>query len=497
MATFRNKTTSEGVIILWKPYPEHGRPSTYQVKDNAVELLSNLGFEVPNPGDEVEVPWSVCRPLRILDDLYFKNKQSENIDPDDIGDFNDEEFAEELSKRQKNRLGKYISDHQNCGEYSDELGNEVSSVSTSGGDKKKDDLDNSSSLSPGDILTAEVSSVSDSGNGIIDTRGGQVDSKNGAIRTDASHINIGPIKESAKGEYVKIEIINKMFAVCVNKTMRSEAYMSVFRKTAHVKINEYTNPEINSVQFCVECGSPAIIIVEDRWRCGTCDEEFDKEALNNHWPEFSSEEVDPPESNSGEGDLPAKGDVLIDVSLTHDDRGNGCLECNSRVKVTGNFNYDELYDVRVKTRRSGYVVTNVVADKNDYDSNEVVEFPNNTESKSIGQLEREAKKASRQHVSGDSETTSVVTTYSRSQKVKDYVMARADGVCEMCDNPAPFTSESGDPYLQAHHIHELSEGGSDSPDNVAAICPNCHYEIHHGKNGEKQNQQLSKQMVGN
>jgi 5-methylcytosine-specific restriction protein A len=28
----------------------------------------------------------------------------------------------------------------------------------------------------------------------------------------------------------------------------------------------------------------------------------------------------------------------------------------------------------------------------------------------------------------------------------------------------------------------LSEDGPDTPDNVAAVCPNCHRELHHGGN---------------
>ncbi|TKX46352.1 hypothetical protein EXE41_10095 [Halorubrum sp. SD690R] len=81
-------------------------------------------------------------------------------------------------------------------------------------------------------------------------------------------------------------------------------------------------------------------------------------------------------------------------------------------------------------------------------------------------------------------------TYNRSQAVKEYVKSRADGVCEGCHEPAPFTSKTGEPYLHAHHIHELSDGGSDTPDTVIALCPNCHYRVHHGKDGKKYNKEL-------
>lgn len=80
--------------------------------------------------------------------------------------------------------------------------------------------------------------------------------------------------------------------------------------------------------------------------------------------------------------------------------------------------------------------------------------------------------------------------YSRSSAIRDYVMARADGICEGCGEPSPFKSKSGEPYLHSHHIHELSDGGSDTPDTVVALCPNCHYRVHHGVSGNKFNREL-------
>ena len=69
----------------------------------------------------------------------------------------------------------------------------------------------------------------------------------------------------------------------------------------------------------------------------------------------------------------------------------------------------------------------------------------------------------------------------RSAAVKEYALKRADGICECCDNPAPFKKSNGDPYLEVHHIKRLSDGGPDKPEWVAAVCPNCHGEAHHGE----------------
>ncbi len=72
------------------------------------------------------------------------------------------------------------------------------------------------------------------------------------------------------------------------------------------------------------------------------------------------------------------------------------------------------------------------------------------------------------------------TVFVRSRDVRDYVLARANGICEACGEPAPFTTATGRPYLEAHHIRRLSDGGPDDPRHVGGICPNCHRRAHHG-----------------
>lgn len=72
------------------------------------------------------------------------------------------------------------------------------------------------------------------------------------------------------------------------------------------------------------------------------------------------------------------------------------------------------------------------------------------------------------------------TVFVRSRDVRDYVLARADGICEACGVAAPFKTATGRPYLEAHHIRRLSDGGPDDPRHVGGICPNCHRRAHHG-----------------
>jgi cytochrome c553 len=42
-------------------------------------------------------------------------------------------------------------------------------------------------------------------------------------------------------------------------------------------------------------------------------------------------------------------------------------------------------------------------------------------------------------------------------------------------------------YLEIHHIRSLADGGADHPPNVAAVCPNCHSHVTHGKDADDYN----------
>lgn len=91
---------------------------------------------------------------------------------------------------------------------------------------------------------------------------------------------------------------------------------------------------------------------------------------------------------------------------------------------------------------------------------------------------------------GKTEQSAIRSLYARSKAVKDYVLMRADGICECCLKPAPFTRHNGSPYLEPHHTTRVSDGGPDHPRFVGAVCPSCHREIHYGKDGESKNSLL-------
>ncbi|CAD5270293.1 MULTISPECIES: HNH endonuclease [Halomonadaceae] len=66
----------------------------------------------------------------------------------------------------------------------------------------------------------------------------------------------------------------------------------------------------------------------------------------------------------------------------------------------------------------------------------------------------------------------------RSPYIAAYAKRRANGHCELCQQPAPFETRKGEPYLECHHIKWLSKGGDDSIENTVALCPNCHRKMH-------------------
>ena len=72
----------------------------------------------------------------------------------------------------------------------------------------------------------------------------------------------------------------------------------------------------------------------------------------------------------------------------------------------------------------------------------------------------------------------VVKAYERNPYVAEFAKRRANGVCELCQQPAPFLNKNGEPYLETHHIKWLANGGEDTIENTVALCPNCHRKMH-------------------
>jgi len=71
--------------------------------------------------------------------------------------------------------------------------------------------------------------------------------------------------------------------------------------------------------------------------------------------------------------------------------------------------------------------------------------------------------------------------FRRNPDVIAEVRKRANGKCERCKADAPFLSTKDHrPFLEVHHVIQLSQGGKDMVENAVALCPNCHRELHYG-----------------
>ncbi len=88
------------------------------------------------------------------------------------------------------------------------------------------------------------------------------------------------------------------------------------------------------------------------------------------------------------------------------------------------------------------------------------------------------KKVAKQNIERGSYRKTTTKQYGRDAKLARFTRLSANGVCELCGQPAPFNDKNGEPYLESHHIDWLERGGSDTPDNTAALCPNCHKKMH-------------------
>lgn len=136
--------------------------------------------------------------------------------------------------------------------------------------------------------------------------------------------------------------------------------------------------------------------------------------------------------------------------------------------------------------RRAYIFHLEIEDGQSYEAKpEVIRIisPKELKKKTVGELRdiarRKAPKASER-------TIRKAYVSQRAQAIKLYALARANGCCEGCNNPAPFKAKKG-PYLEVHHMKRVADGGADLPENVVALCPNCHRRTHYSLDGNEFN----------
>jgi hypothetical protein len=70
----------------------------------------------------------------------------------------------------------------------------------------------------------------------------------------------------------------------------------------------------------------------------------------------------------------------------------------------------------------------------------------------------------------------------RGTKVTNSLRKILGPYCQICGEEG-FVKRNGDKYIEAHHLVQLSLGLPSSlcTDNIILVCPNCHRELHHGR----------------
>lgn len=92
--------------------------------------------------------------------------------------------------------------------------------------------------------------------------------------------------------------------------------------------------------------------------------------------------------------------------------------------------------------------------------------------------DEEVKKRAQRRVSktGTRQVTSIQRD--RDPFISEHTKRKAAGICQLCNEAAPFKNKKSEPYLETHHIIWLAKGGEDSIGNTVALCPNCHRKMH-------------------
>jgi len=314
----------------------------------------------------------------------------------------------------------------------------------------------------GTIFTTNLTRVSNSGNGIIE---GQIYS-----------LNIGPVAK-VTGKAIKIKRIHQNWGVCLTDRVRLPDYVQSFASSLP---SEFDSKAVSEM-----------ISKEEENSTDPGNDTHSEDSLGSSYCVASNENPDIPKSQGTEPEL---------------ELGSSSGKVDSEGDVPGPNNLDSKDTIPTQTANKTESKSNVVVEKpektevttkssitTDDQSDKVDVRHRSVDSQELVEKRQRAEEAANKSPKRDIERT-VGSNYSRSPAIKDYAKARANGVCEYCKEPAPFETDDGEPYLEAHHVDELGEGGEDHPDKVVALCPSCHKEIHYGQRGDKINQNLRERL---
>jgi 5-methylcytosine-specific restriction protein A len=80
----------------------------------------------------------------------------------------------------------------------------------------------------------------------------------------------------------------------------------------------------------------------------------------------------------------------------------------------------------------------------------------------------------------------------RLESARRAVLLRSEGHCEnpRCTGEAQDITDAGRPILDVDHIQDLAQGGPDHPEQMIALCPNCHAIKTRGRTREQLRHEL-------
>lgn len=271
---------------------------------------------------------------------------------------------------------------------------------------------------------------------------------NGILSDELGGLNIGPVDNNAVGKKVKIKRVSELYGMCLTEEVKSKNYSSFSEGLA----KSYAPNNVDTIGEHMDKVSDM----------NYTDSEGSKPAIS----QKDSTLEDSPDQSADQTNSASEDGTERKQSIEAEEQKRKSRKTSSQTESSGKTTYSPDSS---KTERTD-------------DSIQLLrEKRNKAEKAANGSPERE--------VSGD-----FGSRYNRSPAIKDYAKSRANGVCEYCEESAPFKTDSGEPYLEVHHVDELGEGGEDHPDKVVALCPNCHKEIHYGQQGDRINQNLQEKL---
>lgn len=342
-----------------------------------------------------------------------------------------------------------------------------------------------SELDPGERIIAEIDRRSRSDNCLVEF--------------EDKEVNIGQVTEAAVGENIVIEKCSREFGMCLNTEFRSDDYLEmhpVFAYDFYQNVGSNSDPEYRAWVRKWGHPQPGDLFVAEIDRIGRNDvgiidtssghDIIVENVTGNDVGRLIEAELIETRLARKVSDDP---DIISRPPSVGDIEHIDTVQRNEQSEDTDREASEESPVSETPSSESQTVSIEASGSR-------LVESESGTETQAVDELREEAEEDAVEQVTQEATTTRYQTAqYTRSTKIKEYVNKRADGVCEACGENAPFTSKTGDPYLHAHHVHELGDGGSDTPETVIALCPNCHYRVHHGEDGEDYNEELIERLA--